>query len=238
MVKQQATISDKILRLVMAGTTVEEDPLQRRTRVKICGITRPEDARLASQLGADALGLVFYANSRRGLALQQAQEIRAAIPAFVSVVGLFVDPERKLVDDVLAHLRLDCLQFHGEETPEFCQSFAMPYMKAVRVRSGTDPLPAIKRHRQASAILLDSYDPHQAGGTGKQFDWTVARHCVDRSPLPVVLAGGLTQQNAARAIKEVHPWALDLSSGVESEPGIKDPQRLQAFFNEVNRVRV
>ncbi|KKO11743.1 phosphoribosylanthranilate isomerase [Pseudohongiella sp.] len=212
--------------------------MQRRTRVKICGITRPEDARLASQLGADALGLVFYAGSPRGVDLQQAQAIRAAVPAFVSLVGLFVNPERKQVDDVLACLRLDCLQFHGEEEPDFCQSFAMPYMKAVRVRSGTDPMVAMKAHRQASAILLDSYDPEQAGGTGKRFDWTVARHCVDRSPLPIVLAGGLTQDNAARAIKEVHPWALDLSSGVEKEPGIKDPQRLQAFFNEVNRVRI
>lgn len=212
--------------------------MQRRTRVKICGITRPEDARLAAQLGADALGLVFYAGSPRGLDLQQAQAIRAAVPAFVSLVGLFVNPERKQVDDVLACLRLDCLQFHGEEDPDFCQSFAMPYMKAIRVRSGTDPLPAMKAHRQASAILLDSYDPEQAGGTGKKFDWTVARHCVDRSPLPIVLAGGLTQDNAVRAIKEVHPWALDLSSGVEKEPGIKDPQRLQAFFNEVNRVRI
>lgn len=212
--------------------------MQRRTRVKICGITRPGDARLASQLGADALGLVFYADSPRGLDLQQAQAIRAVVPAFVSLVGLFVNPERKQVDDVLAHLRLDCLQFHGDETPEFCQSFAMPYMKAIRVRSGTDPLPAIKSHSQASAILLDSYDPDQAGGTGKKFDWTVARHCVDRSPLPIVLAGGLTQENAVRAIKEVHPWALDLSSGVEKRPGIKDPQRLQAFFNEVNRVRI
>lgn len=220
------------------NANTEDCLLQRRTRVKICGITRPEDARLAAQLGADALGLVFYANSRRGLDLQQAQEIRAVIPAFVSVVGLFVDPERKQVDDVLAHLRLDCLQFHGDETPEFCQSFAMPFMKAIRVRSGVDPLPAIRRYRQASAILLDSYDPHLAGGTGKQFDWTVARHCVDRSALPIVLAGGLTRENAVSAIKEVHPWALDLSSGVESEPGIKDPQRLQAFFNEVNRVRL
>tara|TARA_R100001039_G_C1840736_1_gene101860 strand:- start:102 stop:815 length:714 start_codon:yes stop_codon:yes gene_type:complete len=235
--KQQALISGKIPRLVMIASA-EDNLLQRRTRVKICGITRPEDARLAAQLGADALGLVFYANSRRGLDLAQAQEIRAAIPAFVSVVGLFVDPQRKQVDDVIAHLRLDCLQFHGDETPEFCQSFAIPYMKAVRVRSGVDPLPSIKRHRQASAILLDAYDPDQAGGTGKQFDWSVARHCVDRSALPVVLAGGLNRDNAARAIKEVHPWALDLSSGVESEPGIKDPQRLQAFFNEVNRVRL
>lgn len=212
--------------------------MQRRTRVKICGITRPEDARLAAQLGADALGLVFYDGSPRGLDLQQAQAIRAAVPAFVSIVGLFVNPERKQVSDVLAHLRLDCLQFHGDETPDFCRSFDLPYMKAIRVRSGTDPLLAIKLHRQASAILLDSYDPAQAGGTGKKFDWTVARHCVDRSPLPIVLAGGLTQNNAMRAIKEVHPWALDLSSGVESEPGIKDPQRLQAFFNEVNRVRI
>ena len=188
--KQQAMISGKILRLVMTATA-EDISLQRRTRVKICGITRPEDARLAAQLGADALGLVFYANSRRGLDLQQAQEIRAAIPAFVSVVGLFVDPQRNQVDEVIAHLHLDCLQFHGDKTPEFCQSFAVPYMKAIRVRSGIDPLPSIKRYKQASAILLDSYDPDQAGGTGKQFDWTVARHCVDRSPLPVVLAGGL-----------------------------------------------
>lgn len=212
--------------------------MQTRTRVKICGITRPQDARLAAQLGADALGLVFYANSPRGLSLQQAQDIRAAVPAFVSLVGLFVNPERKQVDDILAHLHLDCLQFHGDEEPGFCQSFAMPYMKAVRVRSGADPLPSIKIHRLASAILLDSYDPEQAGGTGKKFDWSVARHCVDRSPLPIVLAGGLTPDNVAHAIKEVHPWALDLSSGVESEPGIKDPQRLQTFFNEVNRVRI
>ncbi len=212
--------------------------MQQRTRVKICGITRPEDALLAAELGADALGLVFYANSSRGLSLAQAQQIRAVVPAFVSVVGLFVNPERNQVDAVLDHLRLDCLQFHGDETPEFCQSFAVPYMKAVRVRSGADPLPDIKRYRQASAVLLDTFDPHQAGGTGKSFDWTVARHCVDRSPLPIVLAGGLTQENAARAIKEVHPWALDLSSGVEREPGIKDRHRLQAFFNEVNRVRL
>lgn len=212
--------------------------MQRRTRVKICGITRPADARLAAQLGTDALGLVFYAGSPRGLDLQQARAIRAAVPAFVSLVGLFVNPERNQVQDVLAHLRLDCLQFHGDEPPEFCQSFAVPYMKAIRVRSGIDPLPAIKRHSQAAAILLDSYDPEQAGGTGKTFDWTVARHCVDRSPVPIVLAGGLTQDNAVRAIKEVHPWALDLSSGVEKKPGIKDPQRLQAFFNEVNRVLI
>lgn len=212
--------------------------MQRRTRVKICGITRPEDARLAAQLGADALGLVFYAGSRRGLDLQQAQKIRATVPAFVSVVGLFVNPERNYVDDVLAHLRLDCLQFHGDETPDFCQSFAVPYMKAIRVRAGMDPLPEIKRHKLASAVLLDAYDPDQAGGTGRKFDWTVARHCVDRSDLPIVLAGGLNQDNAVSAIKEVHPWALDLSTGVEREPGIKDPQRLQAFFNEVNRVRI
>lgn len=212
--------------------------MQRRTRVKICGITRPGDARLAAELGADALGLVFYGGSARGLTLAQALEIRSVVPAFVSVVGLFVNPERNEVSDVLNHLHLDCLQFHGDEDPGFCQSFDMPYMKAVRVRSGIDPLPQVSRHRHATAILLDAFDPQQAGGTGKAFDWSIARHCVDRSPLPIVLAGGLKPDNAARAIKEVHPWALDLSSGVESEPGIKDPQRLQAFFNEVNRVRI
>ncbi len=219
-----------------------------RTRVKICGITRPQDAVLAARLGADALGLMFYAGSKRAITLRQAAEIRAAVPAFVSVVGLFVNPQRIDVESTLQAVHLDCLQFHGDEDPAFCESFAIPYIKVVRVPAEADDSGHGKLLQQveeqaaqfsgASAILLDTYDPQQRGGTGKQFDWTLARRCVEQLAAPIVLAGGLSADNAARAINEVRPWALDLSSGVESEPGIKDPDKLQAFFEEVNRVRI
>jgi phosphoribosylanthranilate isomerase len=212
-----------------------------RTRVKICGITRPDDALLAARLGADALGLVFYAGSKRAVSSEQAQQIRAVMPAFVSLVGLFVNPTQKQVESVLANVHLDCLQFHGDESPEFCASFAVPYLKALRMSPAlscaADVLEVINQYPTASAILLDAWDPLQAGGTGKQFDWSLAAHCVAQSKLPLVLAGGLEAGNAAQAINQVRPWALDLSSGVESEPGVKDPQRLTAFFDEVNRVR-
>jgi phosphoribosylanthranilate isomerase len=210
----------------------------KRVRVKICGITRVEDAQLAARLGADALGLVFYSGSRRAVGISRAQEIRRAVPAFVSLVGLFVNPDRTHVTDIISQLHLDCLQFHGEEDADFCGSFGVPYMKAIRVREGQDPLTLIARHQDACAILLDAYDPRQAGGTGQQFDWEVARRCVQHSGRPIVLAGGINAENAAQAIREVSPWALDLSSGVESEPGLKDPQRMQRFFDEVNRVRI
>lgn len=209
-----------------------------RTRVKICGITRTQDARLAASLGADALGMVFYAGSKRAVSLEQAQQIRAVLPAFVSLVGLFVNPSQKEVESVVAGVHLDCLQFHGDEAPEFCVSFGMPYMKAIRVAPGLDVPALIRKYSTACAILLDAWDPVQAGGTGKQFDWSLAERCVQQSELPIVLAGGLDAGNAAQAITQVRPWALDLSSGVESEPGIKDPQRLTAFFDEVNRVRI
>lgn len=212
-----------------------------RTRVKICGITRPDDARLAAHLGADALGLVFYAGSKRAVSSEQAQQIRAVMPAFVALVGLFVNPTQKQVESVLSDVHLECLQFHGDESPEFCASFAVPYLKALRMSpalpSAADVLEVINHYPTASAILLDAWDPLQAGGTGKQFDWSLAAQCVQQSKVPIILAGGLDADNAALAIKQVRPWALDLSSGVESEPGIKDPQRLTAFFDEVNRVR-
>jgi phosphoribosylanthranilate isomerase len=206
--------------------------------VKVCGITRPEDARLAAKLGADALGMVFYAGSKRAVSLEQAEHIRTIVPAFVSVVGLFVNPTKKEVESVLAGVHLDCLQFHGDESPEFCASFSVPYMKAIRVAPGLDVPALIRNYSSACAILLDAWDPVQAGGTGKQFDWSLAEQCVQQSDLPIVLAGGLEAANAAQAISQVRPWALDVSSGVESEPGVKDPQRLTAFFDEVNRVRI
>ncbi|ALO46499.1 phosphoribosylanthranilate isomerase [Pseudohongiella spirulinae] len=212
-----------------------------RTRVKICGITRPDDARQAAWFGADALGLVFYPPSKRAVSPAQAAVIVSVTPVFVSMIGLFVNPDKKDVRDALRQVRLDCLQFHGDEDAAFCESFGLPYMKAVRVKPGqdglaADPLQEASAHPNASAILLDAFDARQAGGTGKQFDWTVARRCVEQCNVPVVLAGGLKAANVAQAITQVRPWALDLSSGVESEPGLKDPEKLQEFFKEVNRV--
>lgn len=213
----------------------------RRTRVKICGITRPSDALAAAQAGADAMGLVFYPASKRAVSTTQAAVIQSVTPVFVSWVGLFVDPEPEEVNRVLSQIRLDCLQFHGDETAEFCESFGLPYMKAIRVKPGpdgmaADPRPEITAHPNASAILLDAYDPAMPGGTGKRFDWRVARQCVEASEVPIVLAGGLKASNVRKAISDVQPWALDLSSGVESEPGLKDPALIDAFFDEVNRV--
>jgi phosphoribosylanthranilate isomerase len=207
------------------------------TRVKICGITRVEDAELAVRLGADALGLVFYPASKRAVTVAQAQAVRHRLSAFVALTGLFVNADSAEINAVLAQVRIDCLQFHGEETPEFCASFGMPYMKAIRVRQGLDVVALAAQYHHASAILLDSYDPHQAGGTGLSFDWAVARDCVQRCGVPIVLAGGLTAQNVAAAIKEVQPYAVDVSSGVESVPGLKCPDKMQAFFKEVYRVQ-
>jgi phosphoribosylanthranilate isomerase len=211
-----------------------------RTRVKICGITRPQDARQAAWSGADALGLVFYPPSKRAVSPARAAVIASVTPVFVSMIGLFVNPDKNDVREVLKQVRLDCLQFHGDEDANFCESFGMPYMKAVRVKTGqsglTDPLQEAAAHPRASAILLDAFDARQPGGTGKQFDWEVARRCVEQCSVPVVLAGGLKAANVAQAITQVRPWALDLSSGVESEPGLKDPDKLQDFFQEVNRV--
>lgn len=209
----------------------------RRVRTKICGITRLEDALLASELGADALGLVFYPGSKRALSLEQAGEVRRGLPPFVSLVGLFVDPSESEVGAVLDAVHLDALQFHGDERADFCEQFGVPYVKAVRVRPDVDPLVEVFAHPRAAAILLDAWDPRLKGGTGKEIDWSVAREVVEKSPLPVILAGGLRAENAAQAIREVAPWALDLSSGVESGPGIKDPAKLKAFFDEVTCVR-
>jgi len=207
-----------------------------RTRVKICGLTTVEHARVAAALGADAIGLVFYAASSRHVSLQQAVQIRAALPAFVSVVGLFVDPSEGEVESVLKALHLDCLQFHGGETAAFCRSFGVPYMKALRVRDDLDISSEMSKYSDSSAILLDSFDKNAAGGTGTTFDWQVARRCVQESGASIVLAGGLDASNVAEAIRLVQPYAVDVSSGVESAPGQKSTQRMQDFFDEVYSV--
>lgn len=205
-----------------------------RTRVKFCGITRSEDGGEAARLGADAIGLVFHPASPRAVSLAQAQAVVAALPPFVSVVGLFVDPSRTAVDKVLAAVRLDLLQFHGDECPADCGAFGVPYIKALRMRPDTDVLAYASAYPDARALLLDTYRPGVAGGTGEVFDWTrVPREL----PQPVILAGGLGPDNVAEAIRTVRPYAVDVSGGIEAAKGVKDINRMQAFMNEVMRVR-
>jgi phosphoribosylanthranilate isomerase len=208
-----------------------------RTRVKICGITRPGDAMAAAESGADAIGLVFYSGSKRAVSLEQALAIRAVLPAFVSLVGLFVNAEPDEIHRIQDAVHLDCLQFHGNESSEFCEQFAVPYLKALRVRERQNPAAQVTLYRSACGILLDSYETDQPGGTGKTFDWSLAVRCANATDLPIVLAGGLTPGNVSRAIEQVQPWAVDVSSGVESEPGIKCPVRMSEFFEEVYRAQ-
>lgn len=207
-----------------------------RTRVKICGLTSAKDALQAVALGADAIGLVFYPGSARAVDIEAAAQIRSALPAFVSVVGLFVNPSVAEVEHVLRHVRIDCLQFHGDEADVFCNSFGIPYMKAIRVRPELDLLLEITKYSKSSAILLDNYDKNFPGGTGQSFDWNIARDCVQNSAAKIVLAGGLRADNVASAIREVQPYAVDVSSGVESAPGRKCNDRMKAFFQEVYSV--
>ncbi|KXS53139.1 MAG: phosphoribosylanthranilate isomerase [Marinobacter sp. T13-3] len=203
------------------------------TRVKICGLTRPEDIDAAVSGGADAIGLVFYAPSPRAVSIAQARELAARVPAFVTVTGLFVNPERKWVEQVLEAVPLDLLQFHGDEPAEFCASFGRRWIKAVRVREAGQIEAAFQEYRNASGLLVDAWDPNRYGGTGQSFNWSLIPA---ERPLPLILAGGLTFANVADAIEQVRPWAVDVSGGVESGKGRKDATKLTDFFNEVRRV--
>ncbi len=202
-----------------------------RTRVKICGITRVEDALAAVEAGADAIGLVFYAPSPRGVKINQAAEISNKIPAFVSVVGLFVDATPDFVREVLAEVSLDVLQFHGEETPEYCRQFDLPYMKAIRVKADTNLVQYALDFHDAKALLLDTYTEGMAGGTGHVFDWNLIPKDL---PHTVVLAGGLNSENVTQAIKQVRPYAVDVSGGVELTKGIKSAEKIVAFIQGVS----
>ncbi len=200
------------------------------TPVKICGITRIEDARVAAQLGAHAIGFVFYAGSERNVEPVRAAEIIRALPPFVTTVGLFVNPAADEVRRVLEQAPLDLLQFHGDETPEFCRSVGMPYVKALRVKAESDLLQYAQLYGDARGLLLDAYVAHAHGGTGTTFDWSLIPQNL---PLPVILSGGLNPDNVAAAIRRVRPWAVDVSSGVEARPGVKDAQKMTAFFQGV-----
>ncbi len=204
-----------------------------RTRVKICGITRAEDAQLAVDAGVDAVGLVFYAKSPRFVNNEIAAEISQLVPAFVSRVALFKDADKAMIDSVLQAVEIDLIQFHGSETPDFCEQFVLPYIKAIGMK-GTEHDAGFLRssaenYRSAKALLLDGHAPGEAGGTGESFDWASIAS-IDK---PVVLAGGLTPENVQQAITLVQPFAVDVSSGVESAPGIKDRDKVSAFMRNV-----
>lgn len=200
------------------------------TRIKICGITREQDLHAVAHGGADAIGLVFYEKSPRHVALPQAIKLARAVPPFVTVVGLFVNPSIEYVRTVLAQVSLDVLQFHGEESPEFCAQFGKPYLKAVRVKAGVDLLQCASLYGDAQGLLLDAFIEGTHGGTGESFDWALIPQDL---PLPIILSGGLHAGNVAAAIKQVRPHAVDVSSGVESAKGIKDAAKVAAFINEV-----
>lgn len=203
-----------------------------RTRVKICGITRRQDAEFAVEMGADALGLVFYSASPRAVTIAQAQQIISGLAPFISIVALFVDAEPRDVSACLSALPIGILQFHGEESERYCQQFNHPYMKAIRMRDGIDLKAEVDRYKSASAILLDSYQADIRGGTGQVFDWLLIKNVTK----PLVLAGGLDASNVGAAIEQVQPYAVDVSGGVELAKGIKDKDKIKAFMQEVVNV--
>ena len=204
-----------------------------RTRIKICGITREQDVSAVAGNGADALGLVFYEKSPRHVGVQQAEQLARAVPPFLTAVGLFVNPSVDYVREVLAKVPLDVLQFHGEESPEFCCQFGKPYLKAIRVKAGVDLVECAARYDGAQGLLLDAYVEGTQGGTGESFDWSLIPHDL---PLPIILSGGLHAGNVAEAIRQVRPYAVDVSSGVEAAKGIKDAAKIAAFIKEVKLV--
>ena len=205
-----------------------------RTRVKICGITRPGDALAAAQAGADAIGLVFYPPSPRYLSAERARDIRDALPPFVQTVALFVNADAAQISQVIGRVHPAMLQFHGDETPEFCAQFGLPYIKACRVRPGIDSITYLRPFAGATAWLLDSFVP-EYGGVGESFDWSLVPAERDK---PLILSGGLAQENVAAAVRRVRPWGVDVSSGVESAKGIKDAAKIAAFIAEVRNADV
>lgn len=203
-----------------------------RTRVKICGITRIDDALTAAENGADAIGLVFYPPSPRAVDIDTAADIVDALPPFVTAVGLFVNADVDAVDQVLERVPLGLLQFHGDESPADCDGFGRPWIKAIRMRPDVDLHRSDADFAHAAALLLDAYTPDRYGGTGERFEWN---RIPDDLRHRVVLAGGLAADNVAQAVNQVQPYAVDVSGGVEAAKGIKDPARVAAFLQAVRQ---
>ena len=204
-----------------------------RTRVKICGITRVEDAMAAARAGADAVGFVFEPKSPRHVSADQAKAIIRALPPFVTVVGLFVNAAPDNIEAVLNRVPLDLIQFHGNETPEQCRRYHRPYIKAIRMQADINLPEKAHLYNDAAGLLLDSFVDGATGGTGQAFDWARVPHDLSK---PVILAGGLTPENVAMAIREARPFAVDVSSGVEVSRGIKDASRISAFIEAVGQI--
>lgn len=200
-------------------------------RVKICGLTRQQDVYAAIEAGVDALGFVFAERSKRRVEMGHAVQLASIVPAFVSRVGLFMDQDAATVRAVLNQVPLSLLQFHGSEEAGFCRQFGLPYIKALSIGDEAALSAAERDYTDAAALLLDSHEPGGLGGTGKVFDW--AR--IPQTARPLVLAGGLNPQNVAKAVRQVKPWAVDVSSGVEDAPGQKNTAKMQAFINEAKR---
>jgi len=203
-----------------------------RVRIKICGITRVEDALAAVNAGADAIGLVFYEPSPRHVSIEMAKRICAAMPPFVTIVALFVDEQRKQIETILQDVPINLLQFHGDESEQDCLGFSTPYIKAIKVRESTDVQYAEAEFKSAQAILVDTYKKGVAGGTGELFDWSLLPEVHTK---PLILAGGLKPENIQKAIRTVQPYAVDVSGGVELKKGIKDHEKVSQFIKEVSR---
>jgi len=206
-----------------------------RTRIKICGITRLEDAKASVRAGCDALGFVFYKESPRYIALDAFKVIVKELPPFVTKTGLFVNAEPAEIEEAIQSGFVYVLQFHGDETPDFCRQFNFPYIKAVAVSSSVDLIQYAKDFHDAEALLLDAYHEHLKGGTGQTFDWNLIPQSLSK---PIVLAGGLTVDNVKEAIKKVKPYAVDVSGGVEESKGIKNSLKIQAFIKETQDAAV
>lgn len=206
-----------------------------KTRIKICGFTQADNAREASLLGIDAVGLVFYDKSPRYVEVETALEIVNALPPFINRVGLFVNADSSFIDEILCEVPLDTLQFHGDESPIECSQYAMPFIKALRVHQDTDLVKMADDYQQSCGLLLDTFNENTYGGTGEAFDWDLAKVALN---LPIILAGGLNPDTVADAVKQVNPYAVDVSSGVESAKGVKDIDKIKQFVQQVKQVRL
>ncbi len=201
-----------------------------KTRIKVCGFTQAKNAQKIAHTGVDAIGLVFYNNSPRHVDTRNAVEIINALPAFVNRVGLFVNAKSDFIDKVLSKVPLDTLQFHGDESPIECSQYAMPFIKALRVNQNSNIIKMADNYHQSCGLLLDAFNKDAYGGTGKTFDWNLVQVDID---LPIILAGGLNPDTVADAIKQVRPYAVDVSSGVESQLGVKDIDKIKQFIQQV-----
>ncbi len=199
------------------------------TRIKICGITNVQDAKNAVSLGADAIGLIFHAPSARNLDCKRAYEIRDSLPNSVAAIAVVVDLDESMMSSILARVKPDYIQYHGSELPQQCDDVGVPYIKAIRVQSTEQIIDTVESYPNAKAILLDAYDKDRVGGTGKRFSWSL----IPKTEVPIILAGGLRPDNVGRAIEEVRPFAVDVSTSVETSGGFKDAVAIKRFIRSV-----